>query len=292
MSYLFLAIVLFSGTAKGYCGKKTSNFANHLYDAAYINAIRFAICALISGVLCVAQGGFSALLNFDGLWVAALSGVLQAAFVTTWLLAVRTGAYTMLDAFLTAGILIPSLLSHFAYGEHIKPVQWIGFVLLILAVIIMCSYNNSIKKKITFGALMLLIACSASSGVENFTQKILKYAYPEVLPSTYSFYSYLFAMLSLAVVFLIVKPKNEKPCSVKNFGIYLIIMAVCLFLNTYFKTLAAQGLDASIMYPICQGGALVLSSAMAAIMFKEPIKKRSVLGIIMIFTALMIITFA
>ena len=293
MSWLLLALAAFAGVTKGYCGKKTSAVTAHLHDAVYVGVVRFGMCALLGGVICIVQGGVSVLGRVDGLWVAVVSGVAQAAFATTWLLAVRTGAYVMLDAFLTAGILLPSVLCHVLYDERIKPLQWLGFAVLIGAVCLMCSYSNSIKKrKLTPWTLLLLLACSASCGMVDFLQKVLSHNYPNDSVAAFNFYAYAAAMLASAVVVPFVRPKGAKPVAVGKFAWYLAVMAACLFLNSYFKFLAARHIDAAIMYPVCQGSGLVLSALMAAVMFREPVKKRSIVGLILVFGAMMLITFA
>ena len=292
INWLWIALVLLTGVTKGYCGKKTSGIAGHIHDAVYISTVRFGICTLLGAIICIVQGGFASLISLNGLWVALLSGIAQAVFATTWLLAVRTGAYTMLDAFLTAGILIPSLLCHYLYGEPIKALQWTGFGVLIAAVCILCSYNNRIKSKLTLRSLGLLLVCGISSGAADFFQKLLNHHYPQMSAAVFNFYAYAFATVALGAVFLLLKPKGEKPIAVKSFGGYLAVMAVCLFLNSFFKTLAARELAAAVMYPVCQGGGLVLSAVMAASFFGEPIRRRSVLGLLLVFASLMMITFA
>ena len=66
-------------------------------------------------------------------------------------------------------------------------------------------------------------------------------------------------------------------------------MAVCLFLNSYFKTLAAARLDSAVLYPLNQGLALMLSMIMAAVFFKEKITPRCVIGLCLAFGGLLII---
>ena len=66
-------------------------------------------------------------------------------------------------------------------------------------------------------------------------------------------------------------------------------MAVCLFLNSLFKTYAALYLDAAILYPLNMGAALMLSSLMAAVFFGEKLKWKSILAIALAFTALITI---
>ena len=54
MGYIFLAIAIFSGTVKGYCGKRTSGFVEGYKDAMLANLIRMIICIIIgAGVIFV-----------------------------------------------------------------------------------------------------------------------------------------------------------------------------------------------------------------------------------------------
>ena len=292
LSWSMVALAVLAGATKGYCGKKTSGAAEHVHDAVYISAVRFGLCALLGGIIALVQNGAWVFAEVDGVWLAFVSGLAQAVFTTTWLLAVRTGAYIMLDAFLTAGILIPTLLCRFLFNEAILPLQWLGFAILLCAVLLMCSYNNSIKQKLTLKSVGLLLICTASSGIMDFTQKVLNYQYPQTPVAAFQFYAYVFAMLILAVVVLFAKPAKEKPVSVKKFGWPLVIMAICLFINTYCKQLAAAWIPAVAMYSVCQGGGLILSVLMAAVLFHEPLKKRSVIGVVLIFTGMLLITFA
>jgi drug/metabolite transporter (DMT)-like permease len=59
-----------------------------------------------------------------------------------------------MDVFLLAGTLIPMLLSSTFFHESIKLHQWGGFLLLLIAVIIMCSYSSSVKEKFSISAVI------------------------------------------------------------------------------------------------------------------------------------------
>ena len=58
MGYLFILIALFAGTAKGYCGKKTSGYTNSFRDATLANIIRMMLCIVIGFVLIFITGDF------------------------------------------------------------------------------------------------------------------------------------------------------------------------------------------------------------------------------------------
>ena len=75
----------------------------------------------------------------------------------------------------------------------------------------------------------------------------------------------------------------------KKIFLYIFIMSVCLFANSYFKTLAAGYLNAVLMYPLSQGGALILSAIMSATLFKEKLTAKAIIGIFVAFAGLLVI---
>ena len=173
MGYLFLIIALFAGVTKGYCGKKTSGYTNSFRDAILANTIRMILCTAIGLVIILASEGFSALKpSPEIILISALSGISTAIFVVSWLISVKKSAYMMLDIFLMFGVLIPLVASNVFFNEVIKPTQWLGIAVLLAAVVIMCSYNNSIKEKITLPSFALLIICGIASGIADFSQKV------------------------------------------------------------------------------------------------------------------------
>ena len=66
-------------------------------------------------------------------------------------------------------------------------------------------------------------------------------------------------------------------------------MSICLFANSYFKTKAAGFLDSAQLYPLNQGMALMLSSAMSAVLFHERLTVKCILGLVISFAGLIII---
>ena len=197
----------------------------------------------------------------------------------------------MLDIFLMFGVLIPLIASNVFFNEGIKPTQWLGMAVLLAAVVIMCSYNNAIKAKITPSSLVLLVLCGMASGIADFSQKVFTKCIPDGSAAVFNFYTYLFAALILVVFYAVsckTKPSDSNADVKKIFG-YILIMALCLFANSYFKTLASGHLSAVLLYPLNQGCALILSAIMASVLFKEKITAKAVVGIVTAFIGLLII---
>ena len=301
MGYLFLFLSVFSGAVKGFFAKKISNKTSGLKSAVLSNLIRMLFCILI-GFIFVAIDGVSFLaVPSTVLWVSIFCGITTSVFIITWLLAVRTSAYTSMDAFLSMGVLIPILLSNFIYHEQIAVSQIIGLALLFLAVILMSSYTNQIKQRLTIPAVLLLIVVSSSSGITDFLQKVFAYNSLSTPASVFNFYVYIFSASTLAIVYLAlcvakknsalsleIEAEKERMLDKKKI-IYIAIMAIFLFCNSYFKTLSAGLLDAALLYPLSHGTAIILSLTMSTLFFKEKIKPVCILGLIVLFVGLLFI---
>jgi uncharacterized membrane protein len=174
VGYLYLLVALVAGATKGYCGKKTSGYTNSLGDSILANTIRMILCILIGFLIILAGESLSALLvDSKTLMLSALSGISTAVLVVTWLIIVKKSAYMLLEIFLMLGVLVPLLASSIFFGEEIKSTQWLGMLVLFAAVLLMCSYSNTTRTKITFGSLFLLIICGAANGVADFPKSYL-----------------------------------------------------------------------------------------------------------------------
>ena len=296
MGYLFMAISLLAGVVKGYCGKRTSGYVNGYRGAMLANTVRMILCTLIGVILIIAGGNAEQLKPTPAiLAISALSGVTTSVFVVCWLISVKKGAYMMLDVFLMLGVLVPIVAGRFVFGETIKLTQWIGIGVLIIAVVIMCSYNNSIKEKMSISALVMLIVCGAANGLTDFSQKLFVKQLSDVPISVFNFYTYVFSAAVLAVFLIIfsVKEKSqgkeETASGLKRIFGYIAVMSVCLFANSYFKTMAAGYLDSAQLYPLNQGLGLILSSVMSAVFFHERLTLKCIIGLVLSFAGLIII---
>ena len=302
IGYVFIFIALACGVTKGYCGKRTSGKVDYSSDALLINTLRMVFCIVI-GFFMVAFGGMISQLALDPtvFAICALSGVATASFVVSWLISVRTESYMMIDVCLLIGVIIPMLLCQFLYDEPITLWQWIGFGLLMIAGYVMCTYNSGLKGKMKLGNLLLMALCAASNGFADFSQKMFVKQNSGVDIAVFNFYTYVFAALTLLICFPIFRAKDKRTAEqsevklkaplaiIKPIALYVVIMAICLFLNSYFKTAAAQYLSATQIYPINQGGTLMCAMLMAHFLFKERINLKAVCGIVLCLGALLLI---
>lgn len=292
MGYLVLFLGLICCAAKGYCGKRQSAFVTDTRDAMLINLIRMGCCTVF-GLLVVllTEGAGALIIGGAGLPVVLLSGISNAVVVVTWLLAVRGCAYMLLDVFATASVIVPMVVCLFLYGEQIRPIQWFGFALLITAVTVMCSYSAGIKgRKLSAADLAVLLIFTVFSGTTDLSYKLFVNVCPDSSKSVFNLYSFFLAGLLLAAALPFVKKKKGKaPFRPKKVLPYIVVMAILLFAVNFSKTYASSVLPAVQVFPLFQGGILILASLVAATFFGEKLTVKSVVGMVMTLAALVII---
>ena len=302
LGYVFLFITVLIGVSKVYCGKKSSQFVTGITDGLILQAIRVLLCVVIGGFLFLFSNE-SIQVNTTILFISFLNGLSNAAFLLSWLFAVRSGAYLFVDVCLTAGgILIPCFSGAMFFGGSITPIQYVGIFIMMVAVWVMCGYNAAItKQKLSLANVLLLLCVALTNGLIGFCEKFYahytKNANVSCSTSFFGVLTFVFAALVLIVSLPIVCKKMN--CTIrrsikifpyKQLWIYLILIAAFLYFYTYFSTLTNTYINNTVLiYPLKFGSNLLLSAVMATVFFKEKINLRSIIGMILITTSIILI---
>jgi drug/metabolite transporter (DMT)-like permease len=291
MGYLFIFIALISGTAKGYCGKKISNSITTEKQSIFINAVRMIFCLLIGFAILLPEiisGSF--VLDVEAIAYGTMAGITLSAFLVTWLLAVKHGAFMLISVTQMFGVVVTLVCSFLVFSDTILPRQMIAIALLIVAVIIMASYSTKLKGSLSIKAIILLVLCGLSSGLYDFSLKLFTH-FSSASVSTLNLFSYLVAAAILGAIFLFCKDKSafDAKKMLYDTGIVVIVMSICLFVNSYFKALANNYIPPAQLYPIYQAGGLIFSALMSMLFFKEKITPRCILGLIIAFVSILLL---
>lgn len=271
-----------------------------LDTALRITTVRMLMCIPIS-LLFVLAFGHAGALSFHPmlLFSSLLSGGSAAVLAVAWLFAVRRAAYVLMDVFMMLGVFVPLSLSALLFDEHLALFDLCGVFMLVIAVLLMCSYQGKTLGRLDPTSLLLLAVCGLANGTADFSQKLFV-QYAEGIPvSVFNFYSYTAASLLVGIVTLFVawRGRHEREDATgasvraRSLYLYVAVMAVCLFVNSYFKTLAAGRLTAVVLYPMTQGLSLITSAGMSALLFREKVTPRVVLALLLAFLSLLCINF-
>lgn len=293
MGYIFLAIALLTNNIKGYCGKQMSRYSAKLNDTLLICFFRMLICIGTSAIILAVTGGFFGLeITSKLIGYAAFSGVSTAILVAAWLFAANSSGYMMLEVFQMLGVGVTILMSFIIFKEEITVPDIIGFCVLVFAAYLM---HAGTKVKPTLKTFAVVILCGLANGMTDFSQKAFIYSGLETTTAQFQLCSYVFAAAALIVLYTAMtagKKAEEGGGAVailKKTWYFVLIMAVCLYGNSFFKTEAANYLSAAKLYTLSQGGTMAIGTLMSAFLFKEKLTLKSYASIAITFIGLLII---
>ena len=281
MGYLFLSLALLSGGIKSFCGKKISGKTPTVKNAILTNFVRMLFCIAFGFFFVLVADGVSALKMDRKVILLALGGsAATCVFLVSWLLAMRKNAYMTVEAFVLASMLVPILLNR----EDVSLFQGIGLAILLFAVVLMSIYSSQTKEKLTVIGLALLLAVCLSNGLNAYTQSVFKRRF-DASTSAFNFYLYVFSAILLGITYLCMKEKPQEegeerqPLFDRGKLLYIAIMAIFLFCNSYFVTLANGYLPSVKLNPLLNVSALLVGLFISVVFFKEKLKTVSVIGI-------------
>lgn len=294
MGYIFLAIALLTNNIKGYCGKQMSRYSAKLNDTLLICFFRMLMCIGTSAIILAVTGGFFGLeITSKLIGYAAFSGISTAILVAAWLFAANSSGYMMLEVFQMLGVGVTIFMSFVFYREEITVRDLIGFCVLVFAAYLM---HAGTKVKPTLKTLAVVILCGLANGMTDFSQKAFIYSGLDTTTAQFQLCSYIFAAATLIVLYTAMtagkKPEDNDGGAVailKKTWYFVLIMAVCLYGNSFFKTEAANYLSAAKLYTLSQGGTMTIGTLMSAFIFKEKLTLKSYVSIAITFIGLLII---
>ena len=294
MGYIYLAIALLTNNIKGYCGKQMSRYSAKLNDTLLICFFRMLMCIGTSAIILAVTGGFFGLeITPKLIGYSAFSGISTAILVAAWLFAANSSGYMMLEVFQMLGVGVTILMSFVFYREEITVRDIIGFCVLVFAAYLM---HAGTKVKPTLKTLAVVILCGLANGMTDFSQKAFIYSGLDTTTAQFQLCSYVFAAATLIALYTAMtagkKPEDNDGGAVailKKTWYFVLIMAVCLYGNSFFKTEAANYLSAAKLYTLSQGGTMAIGTLMSAFIFKEKLTLKSYASIAITFIGLLII---
>ena len=290
MGFLYLFISLIAGAVKGYFGKRVSGVVVGIRGAARTNLVRMLLSTAISLLLLLTGFEQAGLLpDLPAIIIGTGAGVLLSTFTITWLLGVQHGAYVLFSVAQMFGVVVTLLCSMAVFGTQPTTAQYLGVGLLIIAVLVVGSYSKQLKGGLSMTAILLLVLCGLSSGLYDFSLKLFTY-YSASSKSMMNLLTYLVSAGILGIVVMLPQKKPvPQPVSMKQLFFPIFLMAVCMFLNSYFKAFSTEFLSDAQLYPIYQAGSLILSALMSTFFFKERVTWRCAVGLVLAFAAILLL---
>ena len=121
----------------------------------------------------------------------------------------------------------------------------------------------------------IILAAMLANGIALASMKAVhQYGYGEFIPL------FLFCMYATSALISRLSPRFEKPAFEKREVFLGVALGISLMAGMVFLTLALKFLPACVVYSVVNGGAVILVSIAAAMIFREKYSVFGVLGII------------
>lgn len=276
--------------------KMASNEVKNIPTVLVYGAYRNTISALF-GLLLVLISGSGFGLGATGLLISLCSGVMLSVSGFCGIMCLKTGTVSVSSIFSTAGILIPIIAGVF-FGTPVSAMQCAGLALFFVSAFLLIGDSKKATGKFTVGTFFLLIGCLFAEGLTMLSQQAFTKYVPDGSVSAFSFITFCIAAVSNLVMFAFFRnkkipvPGEEKPGSPDppaapdqsvKFSRRLIIsgfaLAVAVFVINQFATLSTALVPPVILFTFINGGGTVISTIVAAIMYKEKLTPQKIAGV-------------
>ncbi len=270
MIYLILAIISSALTSI------VMRFSEkHVQNNMGMFMANYGVCVLLSRIF---MGETRVFVSQAGMPIAValglFSGVLYLGNFVILKNNMKQNGVVLATTFMKLGVLVPTLMAIIVFRERPKALQIIGFVIALVAIVMIHFEKEGLTQGQKKGALLILLIIS---GITDSMANVYDKTGAASLKDHYLFYTFLAAF----VIALILAVKQR-------IGKWDVLFGILIGIPNYFSArflLAAVGkVPAVIVYPAYSVTAIVIISAVGVLVFREKIsrKKAVALGLILI----------
>ena len=238
-------------------------------DVALFNVFCYAVCILMFGILLLGQS-----ISLYTVVLGLLFGITTAVSNMNKMLALSAGPMHITNLVTTSSMIIPALSGVF-FGESLSIYKLITIAVLIF--FIYMSLDRTDGKRINKKWLVFTIIAFIFQGAIGVLQKIHQTSAHKSEVAAFLLVSFLCS----AITCLINARVSTTTCRPgKKFITLSIICGICVFLMNYINLKLSGLLPTQLFFPLVNGSSIILSSAVAVIIFKERLTKKQAAGLI------------
>ncbi|MFR8672754.1 MAG: hypothetical protein ACLVFI_09160 [Christensenellales bacterium] len=194
---------------------------------------------------------------------------------------IRKNGTTISASFSHMGVLVPTVLSIFLFGEYPGRLQWVGVALALAAILILNIQGRADKEKAN--SKIWLVFLLISGGCADMMSKIFERYGNHRYESHFLFYTFVVALFLSAVWIVYTK---EWP-SYREV-LYGLVMGSFNYLSTMFLLKSVLRLPAFLVYPVYSVGVILFVNVVNFLFLKERLQKKDCVAMACISAALVL----
>ncbi len=283
MVAIYITIILICRVIQAIFNKQAGNETKTTASLLGFTTYQTAIAAIL-GLLVVVLGGNGFDIDIKTVLIASFSGITLFFSVFFGIGAMKSGTVSLSSMFGTAGLIIPLIAGVFIFNQPVRPLQWAGVVIFFISAWLLIGSSKAIFGNFSFKTFLLLIGTLVSNGGTMLAQQAFTAFVPDGDVSVFSFLSFGITAVLGYLIYLFVRTKKQENAetskkSRKVLVISGIALAVAVFLINQAVTLSTTLLSPVMLFTFANGGGTIITAITAAVIYNEPLTKRSILGI-------------
>ena len=228
-------------------------------------AVNYTVCALLGA----AYAGFNLFVpEISGFPIAMGLGVLSGFFYLGGFMLFQSNTakngIVLSSIFMRLGLLVPIVISVLIFGEFPTWTQTLGFVIALLAIILLNLKKESSKKGINTGLIILLLVSGGADSMSKFFERLA----PAALSDQYLFFTFTVALI--LCIFLILRKKERPGAMELLFG---TLIGIPNFFSSKFLLGALAKLPAVVVFPSFSVATMLIVTLTGVAVFKERLSK-------------------
>lgn len=294
MIYVYLFSILIARVVQAVFSKRSSNEVKSIALTVRYTAYQYAISTALGLILLLTDvsGGK---INAATVIIALLSGV--SLFFSTFfsIYGMKSGTVSLVSMFGTAGLLVPIVAGVFLFDQPISLMQGVGTAIFFVSAWLLIKNSKNTYNGFSFKTFLLLLGSMLANGTTMLAQQMYTHYVPNGSISLFSLLSFGIAAVAGYPAALIMGKRQaeadggEKVKLGKTLYICGAALAAAVFVINQFATKLTALLPPVFLFTFINGGGTVISTLVAAAMYKEKLSVYSILGVIIGIGAMVII---
>ena len=219
------------------------------------------------------------------LCMGVVSGLFYVAALVLMQSSVHRSGAGLSSAFARLGLLVSLLVSILWFGERPGPVQLLGVLLVLAALVLIRGGDEGGRAKKGFWLLLLTLLCS---GGADAMSKVFEQLGDPSQSTHFFFWLFLTALLLTAGLALAERLRRGKRLLLRELAAGVAV-GVPNYFSSWLLLLALQRLPAFLAYPVYSTGTILLVLGAGALLFRERLTRRQGVGIGLILAALVLL---
>ena len=292
MIYVYLLSILIARVVQAVFSKMSSNKAGNIAVTVRYTSYQYTLSAVLGLVLVL--GSLSGLkIDLPTAAIALLSGA--SLFFSTFfsIYGMKSGTVSLVSMFSTAGLLVPVAAGVFLFDQPVSLLQGVGTAVFFVSAWLLIKNSENTYNGFSLKTFLLLMGAMLANGLTMLAQQMYTHYVPNGSISLFSLLSFGIAAAAGYPAALIMGRRQadggEKVRLGKTLYICGAALAAAVFVINQFATKLTALLPPVFLFTFINGGGTVISTLVAAAMYKEKLSVYSILGVIIGIGAMVII---